>query len=152
MWLLTLKQKIMKRITQYLILLISITVFSQTNTENACSPERPYGKSKIERFLTFHKSDYRQKSGTSNEKTSQIQLVSDSKACKALRIFIAENKTYKEFDQKTSNEEIIYFYETSNFFYVFWDYKPEFFRPRMGPPRPFLVVNKDFTQSWNFRL
>lgn len=142
----------MKGITFISIMLISFSVYSQTDKTNACSPERPFGKSKIERFLTIHKSDYRQKSGTSNEKTSQIELVSDSKECLALRTFIGENKTYNQLNQKISDEETIYFYKTSNFYYLFWDYKPESFRPRMGSPKPFIFVTKDLTQSWDFRL
>ncbi|MBZ9652203.1 hypothetical protein [Psychroflexus montanilacus] len=141
----------MKPILYSLIALFYLTTNGQ-ESEKKCPPEFPYGKLKIELFLTVHDSKYRQKSGTLNEKKSQIKLVSNLKECKALRFYIAQNKIYRELNEKITDEETIYFYKTSNFFYVFWNYKPEFYRPKMGSTKPFVVINNDLSQSWLFYL
>lgn len=152
MRILILKTKLMKFKVFILLTFSFMAIFAQSKQESNCPPEFPYGKLKIELFLTVHDSKFTQKSGTSNEKISQVESVSDSKECKALRTFIEEHNTYREFNRKITDEETIYFYKTSNSFYVFWNYKPEFFRPRMGSTKPFVVVNKDLTESWLFNL
>ncbi|PKG41188.1 hypothetical protein [Psychroflexus sp. MES1-P1E] len=141
----------MKALLFSLITLIYLTTNGQ-ELQNQCPPEFPHGILKIELFLEVHDSKYRQKSGTLNENKSQIQVVSNLKECKALKSFISEHKKYNEIDQKLRDEETIYFYKTSNFFYVFWNYKPEFYRPRMGSTKRFVVINDDFSQSWLFYL
>jgi hypothetical protein len=46
-----------------------------------------------------------------------------------------------------------YFYETTNYYYAFWAFSPEFDdRPRTGPRRRFVVIKKDFSQNWKYYL
>lgn len=141
----------MKLTILILITLIFFSTYSQSKVEYPCSPDFPHGKQKVDWFLNAYEQRYSLKVGASNQKTNQIELVSSAKECISLRNFISKNEEYNEINQKRSHEETIYFYKTSNFFYAFWGYKPEFFRPRMGLTK-FVVIRKDLSESWFFGL
>ncbi|WP_145990480.1 hypothetical protein, partial [Psychroflexus sp. MES1-P1E] len=105
----------MKLIILNLITFIFFSTYSQSEIEYPCSPDFPAGKQNVDWFLNAYEQRYSEKVGASNQKTNQIELVSNPKECISLRNFISENEKYNEIDQKRNDEETIYFYKTSSF-------------------------------------
>ncbi|NEV94450.1 hypothetical protein G3567_09880 [Psychroflexus sp. YR1-1] len=141
----------MKKILLILSLIFTMSTYAQTEQKNSCTPEHTFAKFKVELFLTKNEKSYREKTGTIEESVDKISAVKNESECIALNNFIEKNDKYHQINQGIDTSlKTIYYYKTSNFYYIFWGFKPEYYRPRMGPKQVFIVVNKDLSQHWEF--
>ena len=122
---------------------------------NNCPGESSSAEFRVELFLTLaNRENIRQESGTTNETVDQIAVVEDEQVCSSLKNLISNNQKYNQINQSMAGtDNQIYFYNTNNFYYVFWNKKPEFDGiPRTGPKTLFLVIKKDLSQVWEYYL
>lgn len=97
--------------------------------------------------------DERTESGTNGIAEDQIRPVSNEAICSSLNGIIKGNYKYKEIDNNTSDEKMIYFYRTDEFYFIFWSRKPQYDNvPNTGPKTLFLVISADFQSIWEFYI
>ncbi|MEP1890116.1 MAG: hypothetical protein ABJJ14_00505 [Cyclobacteriaceae bacterium] len=121
-------------------------------TDGCTGYEGARGRKFVEFFLTLDNfSTERVLVGASNVSISEIAPVSEEAACVRLSSIISNNAKYQTVDQSISNDETKYYYQTNDFYYIFWAWKPENDnRIRFGPKRLFIVVSGDFENVWEF--
>lgn len=145
-----------KIITASITLLIAISSYGQKVPQmSACTPESSSAEFRVELFLTLaDRENLRQETGTTNETVEQIAVVEDEQDCSSLKNLIWDNQNYNRINQSMAGrDKQIYFYKTNNFYYVFWNKKPESDGiPRTGPKTLFLVIKKDLSQVWEYYL
>lgn len=142
-----------KVVTIVILLFTAFPCFSQNDKDAPCKPKSPHAKRIVEFFLIQASDSIRQESGATNESTDNISAVNNDNDCNTLSGFILNTPKYNEINQSLDEaEKTIYYYQTTNFYYVFWAYKPEFYRPSMGPRKIFIVINKETNQHWEYYL
>jgi hypothetical protein len=94
----------------------------------------------------------RAEAGAINETAEEKSPVSDETICGKLDQIVRNNPKYKNIEDNLPPDRTRYHYSTENFYYVFWDKKPEFEIPGTGPRELFIVVSKDFENIWEFYL
>lgn len=91
--------------------------------------------------------------GATNETIEQIRPVSDGVVCSALNEIVRNNPKFRLIEDNLKPDRTKYYYRTENFFYIFWDKKPEFDNiPNTGPNKIFVVVSADYQNIWEFYL
>lgn len=92
-------------------------------------------------YLTaIHLKNDRIKSGTNNIPIEQIRHVDNEETCKKLNAIVVSSAKFNEINKTTKRTK--FFYQTNDFYYIFWDYIDG--NLRTGSKRIFIVVNKSF--------
>lgn len=112
--------------------------------------QRAYNSVKF--FLTLSDMlDERNETGTTTESVSQIRSVSEESVCAKLNDIVRGNPKYKRVDDTLDQKRTKYYYRTDNFYYIFWDRKPQYDNiPNTGPKTLFIVVSKDYKKIWQY--
>lgn len=104
-------------------------------------------------FLTLsHMEEQRVETGTNNEAEDQIRPVTDQTICAALSQIVLNTPKYKSIDDNLDERNTKYFYRTDNFYYIFWDRKPEHDNKITGPKSLFIIVSEDFEDIWEYNF
>ena len=122
-------------------LLTSLILGNQTVLTDAagCTPQSDKAKRAVESFLTeSHIEEFRVESGTVGVPTSEIKHVGSSLICQRLRNLITSNPNL----QNNDPDKTLYFYQTNNFYYVFYQYDSPW---KLGSHVDFNVISKQFT-------
>lgn len=148
----------MKYLLSTSIIIISLNSFGQVLLPDCPYPnatDRAYRHVKF--FLTLDPwKQNRQECGAIDIPETQIRAVADANTCGKLYSIIDGNSKYKNINDNLSDDRTLFFYRTDDFYYIFWDYKPEpesapgTVRIRTGPRTLFIVMSKDFKSIWEF--
>jgi hypothetical protein len=88
--------------------------------------------------------------GATNESVDQIKQVSDETICSALNQIVLNTPKYKRVDDNLDTKNTKYYYRTDNFYYIFWDRKPEHDNKITGPKSLFIVVSSNYEHVWEY--
>ena len=131
---------------------------AQVVIETGCPPN---GTEKTQFSMEFflyspYFEDERSQSGTSGILINEIGSIDSQTICNQLNEIIQGNEEYKRIDQDIPIDETKYFYQTNDFYFIFWDLKAQTpppgggTRTRLGPKKLFIVISKDFQTIWEF--
>lgn len=133
------------------------SVVGQNSSSSSLCPEFTEGSRAFNRVKFFivlpDRENLRQETGAVNEKEEQIRPVTEESACTELNELILTNEKYAQIDSHLREDRAKYYYQTNNFYYIFWTWKPEFDDvPKLGPKTIFIVVKKEGGQHWEYYL
>ncbi|MEM6737706.1 MAG: hypothetical protein AAF620_16710 [Bacteroidota bacterium] len=87
--------------------------------------------------------------GINNESIDQVRPVADSIICSALNDIVLNSPRLKSIDDSLDEKRTRYYYRTDNFYYIFWDRKPEYDNtPSTSPKKLFIIVSADYEHVW----
>ena len=114
----------------------------------------------IELFLTLpDREPQRVETGAVNESLSSIAKVTSQSDCQNIQDIIDKDDLLKEIDSRVNQgilspigrRQVKYFYQSNNYFYLFWDDHPDYDdRPKTGPKTMFVIIKKDFSEYWKY--
>ena len=146
-----------KNITLVLIFMFSATLITYGQTSSTCDEifHSSKGTQSVEFFLTIvgdiNLEEFRAEIGIFNESIERINEVNDGDVCLHLQEIINGDEVLNGIENNLSEDRGKYYYETENFYYLFWRRKPEFDNiPRTGPKTIFVVIKDDLSEYWKY--
>ncbi len=145
------------KIKLIVILLSLITVkiaVCQRPVINPCS--NPDGGERafftVRYFLTAPiMADARVQAGVTNETVEQIRPIADANICSMLNQIVSSTPKYANIDGSLEADRTKYYFRTNNFYYIFWNKKPEYDNlPNTGLKKLFIVISADYQSRQDF--
>lgn len=135
-----------KIVLPVIFLLFQITVNKTVaQTLNTCPISNEFSEYGIKLyFYDTSKEDKRIASGTNNIPLSEVRPVEIEIECNTLHNFLLNNLKYQRMVREKGQRK--FFYQTNDFYYVFWINDPI----GTGPKKIFFVVKKDFSETFEF--
>ena len=138
-----------KHIISLLVIIGALNNLKAQDENNVCTPNHERALFSVKYFLTASDlNKERISSGNTNIPIEEIKHVNNEQVCVKLNNLINSNAKYKEI--ATSTPKTKFFYQTNNFYYIFWSYADSL--PRTGPKRIFIVVNNQFNVVGEFYI
>lgn len=129
-----------KILTSICVIIFALNLSNGQDIDN-CTPSHDRALFMVKYYLTASDlNEDRIKTGTNNIPIEQVKHVDNEVICKKLDAIVTSNAKFNEINKTTKRTK--FFYQTNDFYYIFWDYIDG--KLRTGSKRVFIVVNKSF--------